>query len=177
MRASVKDPLQEFILRTVGGKDALFALLQRCTHDSDAVRIVEAWSGLVRPSRARGIDISAVLDRADMDPRTFVSVVVRCAWDLNLDIGRAIFAMRYPKLMEASMEKAIHGDSVEREKMHFVAAGHVPGPRGIQIGIVNNAHQDVPDEPKPGRLPSFRQTAREVVRDLPPVKALPTSTE
>jgi hypothetical protein len=181
----IDDPLQDFVMRVVGGKEAVFALLERSTHDSDAVRILKVWKQIAPTGKKAMQKYSAVewthlLEACEMECREFIGVVARCGWDINYDIARSIFAMKYPRLMEASMEKAIHGDSVEREKMHFVAAGHVPGPRGIQIGIVNNNRQSEPEDVtpvRPGRLPSFRSTARDVVRDLPPAQLPPKPGE
>lgn len=177
VRQSVDDPLRDFVLRTVGGKQALYALLQQSTHDNDASKIVEEWDRLSPTDKTKS-DLGPVMDACDMTTREFVGIVARCAWDLNVDIGKAIFAMRYPAIMDASTKRAVKGDNVERERMHFVAAGHVPGPRGIQIGIVNTNRQgDDTDEPKPGQLRSFRATARSVVRDIPATRTLPPSGE
>ena len=173
VKKMMADPLHDFIARTAGGKETVYWLLKRSTHDGIAVKVVEAWDRLIRAAipalEVKRVDIDQLLEITELDARDFVSCIVRCAWDVNIGLGQAIFALRYPEMMHASMQRATQVSGTEERRMHFQATGHLPQKAGIQIGIknVNNA---AAEDQSPGHAPSFRQTARAVVRDLPPAR-------
>lgn len=169
VRHVLSDPLKEFVARIPGGKKSVIALLRHSTDDEDAAKIVAAFDGLVRTDRshAGNVAFAEMLEHADMTAREFVGIVTRCAWELNLEVARGIFAMNYPKMMDASMRRAVENDATDERRMHFQASGHVPTSKGIQIGI-QNTNNNPEREPEPGEAPPVGRTARRIVRDLPP---------
>ena len=167
-----EDPLKWAIKQIPGGTRAVWALL-RLSDDPEAVRIIEAHNRISNdPAGAGDPAVREVLEQCDMTPRDFVGVVSRVAFDFNVTLGRSIAAMHYPKMMKVSMKRAQDPEATDERKLHLQASGYLPSPRGIRIGIRNTNVVDVPDDapPVPGRPVSFDRTARQVVRELPPVK-------
>jgi hypothetical protein len=172
VKTGIADPLQEWIRRVVGGRKVLFGLLRQSTHDPQAVAIVEAIeeARTLDPKHASDneLPLDLILEHANLTPRDLVGIASRCGWEFNLDIGRQIFAMYYPSMMETSMKRALDPDATREREIHFKASGHLPTPQGIQIGIQQNTTVD--RDPDPGEAPSVGHTSRRVVRDLPPVR-------
>ena len=159
-----RDPLVNFVARIKGGKRAVFALLERSTHDDDAVKLTEAWRKVKRMSGTSetGVHLDAVLDLSGFHARDFVSIVTRCAYDFNIEAAKGIFAMHYPALMAASMRRAVQPDATREREIHFASTGHLPTAKAIQIVQQNISTRE------PGEAPSVASTARRIVRDLPP---------
>jgi len=173
-KRSLKDPLTHFIRRIAGGMETVYWLLKRSTHDPIAVRIVKELDFLKAEPKIqefRKVDVDRILELTELDARDMVSCIVRCGWDINIELGKAIFAMNYPNMMHASMKRATQTSGTEERKMHFQASGHLPVSKGVQIGIKNiNTAAASEEDRSPGHVPSFRQTARSVVRELPAAK-------
>jgi hypothetical protein len=161
------DPLAWTVRQIPGGMRAVLRLLQLSTTDPEAQHFVAVHRRL---SHEVGGDvaIAEVLQEAQMQARDFVGMVSRCAFDFNIAMGKTIAAMHYPKLMKASVKRALEAEATDERKMHFQATGYLPTAKGIQVGIVNHATA-LPDDrpPEPGRPASFDRTARQVVRTLP----------
>jgi hypothetical protein len=176
VKTGIADPLKEWVARVVGGKKVLFGLLRQSTHDPQAMAIVDAieearlslghrLSGL---TGSDDIPLDLILDHAHMTPRDLVGIACRCGWDFNQEIGKQIFAMYYPAMMETSMKRALDPDATREREIHFKASGHLPTSKGIQIAVQQNNNAD--HDPDPGEAPSVGHTSRRVVRDLPPVR-------
>lgn len=171
------DPLADFVQRTCGGQEAVLQLLRRSTHDGEAQHLAEVWEHLRCEAGAGGrggkqpVDLDRLIDAAGLHARDFIGIISRCGWDIGLEMGKVIFAMRYPQMMQASMERATQVDGTDERRMHFQATGHLPTSKGINIAMMqNNRNGDDDEAPKPGKAPSFKLTARNVVRDLPPAQ-------
>lgn len=164
-RAVMADPLKDFVRRVPGGLKAIHALLQFCSDDPDAKRLSEAWDVVLeRTSVLAKFHITDVIEYADMSPREFVGVVSRCAWEMNMEAAKGLFAMNYPRIMDASIQRSVENDATDERAIHFKASGHLPQPQGMRIAIQqNNADRD----PNPGEAPPVAHTARRIVRDLP----------
>jgi len=164
------DPLADFVQRTCGGQEAVLQLLRRSTHDVEAQDLVRVWEAM-RSQNGPGkqpVDLDRLIDAAGLHARDFIGIISRCGWDIGLEMGKVIFAMRYPQMMQASMERATQVDGTDERRMHFQATGHLPTSKGINIAMMQNNRNGDDDAPTPGKAPSFKLTARNVVRDLPP---------
>src|SRR5262245_57033795 len=162
------DPLAWTLRQIPGGVRAVIRLLEVSTHDPEAQRFSQLYRRVAK--RARGtVALAEVLDHAQLQPRDFVTLVSRCAYDFNIDLSKTIAAVHYPRLMKPSVKRALAAEATDERKLHFQAAGYLPTGKGIQLGIATN-HLTSPDDrpPVPGHPPSFDRTARQVVRDLPP---------
>ncbi len=172
-RSSVADPLKDFVRRITGGKRTIYAVLLACADDKDAAKLVEAWDQIANKGQGGhqgNVQIADVLEDAEVTTREFVGIVTRCAYDLNIEAAKGIFAMGYPRAMAASMRRAADLDATDERKILHTISGLLPTTKGIQIGIQQNNVPAINHEPEPGEAPSVGRTARRLVRDLPPAR-------
>lgn len=172
------DPLSVCLRQFPSGKSGVFAILARSTHDQDAPRIVEAWIAICKKQERERIgegnvpisrvNLDELLERLGMHARDLVGIINRCAYDFAIEENRAVFMTRYPKMMVASMNRAMEPTATEERRMHFQATGWLPTAKGASVNV-NMNQQTVVERSEAGQAPSVSQTARRVVRALPPV--------
>lgn len=166
VRKALADPLKDFITRIPGGREAVYKVLLQCHDDPQAQQIIDAWDEILkdRDAHVGSTNVNDVAERAEISPREFVGVVSRCFWDFGIMSAKGIFAAHYPRMMDASMRRAMQNDATDERAIHFKATGHLPTSKGIQIGIKNT---NIEREAERGEV-DFALNARKVVRDLPP---------
>jgi len=162
-----RSPLSYVVSKIPGGRKAVLRLLELATDDEDAQRIASAFHD--RAHQASVGSLEDIADRAGISPRDFIGVIARVAYDVNIELGNVIFAVGYPKVMKASIDKAVQPDGVRDREMHLTHSKFLPskGPL-ISLHNQNNQQTNVDRDPEPGEAPPFERTARRVIRNLPP---------
>ena len=168
-RSLLVSPLNCLLSRFDGGRVGAMAIL-RLSSDDETKRVVQEWDR-IPPSEQARMKMEVFVERLGLTPGDLVGMIHKTAYDTHVDAGHAMAAQAYPKIMEASIKRAAKVDKgTDERRMHFQATGFVPSVHGtsINVGIKNVQGGAKDDEPvSPGRLPSFRQVSRTVVRELP----------
>lgn len=166
---AARSPLGYLISRIPGGRRAVFHLLT-LADDDDAKALTKAYTEIV-PTNRDSMSIEEIIERAGVSPRDFIGVVSKVAYDFNLEVGNTLAAFAYPKIMQASIDRAVDPRGGRERRIHLEKTGFAVT-KGAPFIQVNNQNQQNNDdrEPEPGEAPRMSHTARRIVRDLPPVR-------
>ena len=160
-----KSPLGYTIAQYPGGRRAVFQLLA-LSDDEEAEKIVAVWNGLTS-SEQHDLTLEILIERAEMRARDFIGLISRVAWDFNIDVGNALAGFAYPKIMKASIDRAMKPHGTEDRRIHLEKAGFAASKKPF-ISVSQTNQTLVEREPEPGEAPRMAHTARRIVRDLPP---------
>jgi hypothetical protein len=151
--------------RLPGGKHAFMEYARLCTEERIKA-LVHRWESL-SPSDQRRVSLEELCVACEVDPPELVGAVAAAAFRFNSDVSTLIAAVAHPKVVEASIDRALQPDGIHDRKMLFQHSAFVPVPASSTINVNNLMLSKVAMAEISG-LPDFSDTIMEtadVVRD------------
>jgi hypothetical protein len=104
-----------------------------CEHERIQA-VVNHWDTLSHYDRRR-VSLESLCEACEIPPHESLGAVVSAAFKFCYDVSSLIAAVAHPKVVEASIERALRPDGVEDRRMQLLHSGFLPTPRGAQISI------------------------------------------
>lgn len=118
------------------------------------------------PTERRSLPLEAVAELVGMSPGEFLGEIVRTAFNANLDIGRLMTLIATPKVVQKTIEYAMHKDGHRERDALFKHIGFVPVPQGSRTSIHVTANAQAAAAPAAGNFESRVLAAADVTRDV-----------
>lgn len=119
------------------------------------------WDSLTKYDRRRP-SLEELCDAVGLCHGKLLGSVVEAAYACNMDVSNFVAAVAHPKIVKASIDRALQTNGVEDRRMQFQHSGFLPMPRGPAISVfttisVTKPHEDQFETP----LPPFEEDSIE----------------
>jgi hypothetical protein len=106
----------------------------RLCEDERIRALVHRWDTVSHYDQRR-ISLEELCQACGIPAYEFLGAVASSAFRYCYDVSSLIAAVAHPKVVEASIKRALRAEGVEDRRMQLVHSGFLPTPRGAQISI------------------------------------------
>ncbi len=140
--------------RIPGGKYTFLEYARMC-EENRIKALVHRWDNLSDSDRRR-VSLEELCEACGVQPCELVGAVAAAAFKFNADVSTLIAAIAHPKVVEASIDRALEAEGIDDRRMLFAHAGFIPSPRGPTVNVLNMARAGVRGRLDPN-LPTFEE--------------------
>jgi hypothetical protein len=151
-----------------GGKEGFVEIVRRIPPETDPriERFLSAWDSTQPHDRREFLTLECICEAAEIRFADLLSMVVKEAYQQNIDLARLLASVATPKVIERLAERAASKSkgSHEDRKTFLLGQGFLPSPRGTNIQIANIASsQAAAEQDAKFNIPDFAEDAQQAV--------------
>jgi hypothetical protein len=140
--------------RLPGGKWTFIDFARLC-QDECIKALVYRWDTLSHYDQRR-TSLEALCEAMGIEPARLLGEVVAAAYQYNQDVSNLVAAVIHPKVVQASIDRALEPEGIDDRRFQFQHSGFLPSPRGPAVNVYNSLRPTVAvNAPENSGLPRF----------------------
>jgi hypothetical protein len=139
--------------RLPGGKWTFIDFARLC-QDECVKALVYRWDTLSHYDQRR-TSLEALCEAVGVEPAKLLGEVVTAAYGYNQDVSNLVAAVMHPKVVQASIDRALEPDGIEDRRFQFQHSGFLPSPRGPAVNEYNSMRPTAAVSVENSGLPRF----------------------
>ena len=143
-----------------GGRQMLVDVARELSANEGVRLVCQYWDKLTK-SQKNKTSLDELCEAAKVSPKDFISEVVGCMHEHNVDLTKAILAASMPSVMEKTVSFAMEEGNFKDREMFHKMTGLLPTPQGSQFAFIQNNQGQGGEPPPPEPAKSD---------DLPPIE-------